>query len=395
MNAIIRNRGLSLIELMIALAIGTLLVLGLVEVFAASRAAYQMSEGLARVQENGRFAMDYLQRDLRMAGHFGCVNDQARFLTAPPGYGTTFVTAAQRAAGNFDPAPDPLDFHVSIEGYEANGTAPGATLSLPQSGQWNGTPALPGYIQSLKPAPMPGSDVIVLRYLSPEGVPVTTFTAGASATLVVEKARWDAVIASGVTNPGLLGIGDCLNATVFNASQVAHAGANTTITIGTGGLNLSDFSPDRYLQGQAMLYRAESLVYYVAINVTTGQPALYRARFTAAPGAANFGSNPEELVEGIENLQLIYGLDHQADLSKPPSGYVSTQNVASAIPVDRWRRVGLVQVAFLSKSVNPALADSAAQKPRLLGVGITPPNDRSYRTVYESTISVRNRLYGN
>src|SRR5690606_21928152 len=74
--------GLSLIELMIALAIGSLLILALVEVFAASRAAYMLATGLARTQENGRFAIDILQRDLRMAGHAGCVNDQARFLPA-------------------------------------------------------------------------------------------------------------------------------------------------------------------------------------------------------------------------------------------------------------------------------------------------------------------------
>ncbi len=69
--------GLSLIELMIALTIGLIIMLGVVQVFAASRTAYQLSEGLARVQENSRFAMDSLQRELRMAGHFGCVNDQA------------------------------------------------------------------------------------------------------------------------------------------------------------------------------------------------------------------------------------------------------------------------------------------------------------------------------
>ncbi len=50
--------GLSLIELMIALTIGLIIMLGVVQVFAASRTAYQLSEGLARVQENSRFAMD-------------------------------------------------------------------------------------------------------------------------------------------------------------------------------------------------------------------------------------------------------------------------------------------------------------------------------------------------
>ncbi|MCY0536225.1 PilW family protein, partial [Klebsiella pneumoniae] len=75
-----RQAGVTLIELLVALGIGALLILGLVEVFSASRTAYQLSTGLARSQENGRFALDILQRDIRMAGHVGCVNDQARFL---------------------------------------------------------------------------------------------------------------------------------------------------------------------------------------------------------------------------------------------------------------------------------------------------------------------------
>ena len=60
-------RGVSLIEMMIALAIGTFLILGLARVFSASRTAYQLSEGVSRVQENGRFAIDFIQRDLRNA----------------------------------------------------------------------------------------------------------------------------------------------------------------------------------------------------------------------------------------------------------------------------------------------------------------------------------------
>src|SRR5690554_7569775 len=111
-----RSRGVSLIELLVALAIGAVLVLGLVQVFGASRAAYQMSEGMARVQENARFAMDFLQRDLRMAGHFGCSTDQAHLLDdSAPG-----IERIQLHFGT--PVELPLNFRVSIQGYEAQET---------------------------------------------------------------------------------------------------------------------------------------------------------------------------------------------------------------------------------------------------------------------------------
>ena len=63
--------GLSLIEMMIAMVISLILMLGVVQIFMASRAASRLSEGAARTQENARFALDFLERDIRMAGHMG------------------------------------------------------------------------------------------------------------------------------------------------------------------------------------------------------------------------------------------------------------------------------------------------------------------------------------
>ncbi|KAG1390382.1 hypothetical protein G6F59_015225 [Rhizopus arrhizus] len=77
MNRRAAMAGLSLVELMVALVISLVLMLGVVQVFIASQTAARLSEGASRVQENARFALDFLERDIRMAGHMGCVNDQA------------------------------------------------------------------------------------------------------------------------------------------------------------------------------------------------------------------------------------------------------------------------------------------------------------------------------
>jgi type IV pilus assembly protein PilW len=390
----VRQVGVSLIELMVALAIGSLLVLGLVEVFAASRTAYQLSEGMARVQENARFAVDYLQRDLRMAGHMGCVNDQARFQTVPAGYRTLLGTP---------PLDSPLRFDMPIQAYNANGTAPGATVNLaaPPAG-WS--PALPAHITAL--GPLPGSDIVALRYFSQDGVPVTNIAPGATATISFDPARADVLRRGGVTNPGLFGIADCINATVFQARGGTDLNAGT-IVAGLGGLNADSFLLERYLQGQAMVYRAESVVYYVATGAG-GEPALHRARFTTTPGAAGLApAAVEELVEGVESLQMLYGQDRQTNATLPPSGYIDHFGIATiggggltAVGgVDEtWRRVGMVKIGLLLTSPNPAAAGGpiAANPLRTLGVSYTVPvGDPSYRAVYESSVAVRNRLYGN
>jgi len=62
------HRGVSLIELIIAMAIGAIILLGITSIYASSKKSSKVQEGLSRVQENGRFVIEFLSRDIRMAG---------------------------------------------------------------------------------------------------------------------------------------------------------------------------------------------------------------------------------------------------------------------------------------------------------------------------------------
>ncbi|NLC61398.1 MAG: prepilin-type N-terminal cleavage/methylation domain-containing protein [Gammaproteobacteria bacterium] len=385
-------RGLSLIELMIALVIGTILMLGVMQVFGASRAAYQLAEGMGRSQENARFAIDFLQRDIRMAGHFGCVNDQAHARNSPPGMTTTFAA----------PAHPGLDFGVSIQGYEADGTAPGASITLTESPSAGGTaytPGLPAEIDAATANRIAGSDILVLRYLAPEGVPITNIGGSIAAPVFeFEAGRWD-VLRSGVTDPGLFGVADCLHTVVFQAAAVDPAAGS--VTAGAAPNNaVADFST-AFTAGQSLLYRAESVVYYVGLN-GSGRPSLYRTRFSAGPAGA-LTTDVQELVEGVENLQLLYGQDRVVDPALEPTGFIDRQVVASSVPTgtfslaDSWRRVGAVQIGLVVVSPDRAGAPTAALGDELnaAGVSYTAPADGRYRASYQTTIALRNRLYGN
>ena len=65
--------GISLIEIMIALLIGTFLLGGVLQIFIGSKQTYRMQENLSRLQENGRLALDLIGRDIRMTGYWGCL----------------------------------------------------------------------------------------------------------------------------------------------------------------------------------------------------------------------------------------------------------------------------------------------------------------------------------
>lgn len=388
--------GLSLIELMIAMVIGLVLMLGLLRVFAASREAARMSEGLSRVQENGRFALDYLQRDLRMVGHMGCINDQARLLQGGI-LETTFADTIGAGGGQ-------LDMGTGLRGYEAAGTAPHTDTTITIGAErptaaWvaeASTPALPAYISAL--APLPGSDIVELRYFSAASVPVRSvaWASPEDVTLTIDPAAWDATMpVDGFTggtggNLGLMGISDCRNAATFQLTTAPDTSGNMKV-LGSTGMNLTLAGGIPFMEGQTQLHRLEAEVFYVAWPNDKAQPGLYRARFVSRPGQAVVAAVPEELVEGIDNMQLVYGTDMIVNLARMPSGYMSQQAAASDTTV--WNRVGLVQVALLARSNERASSEQPTAR-TLLGAKLSLPADGRYRAVYDSTIAMRNRVLG-
>lgn len=375
--------GVSLVELMIAMVIGLIIMLGVIQIFSASSAASRLSEGASRTQENARFALEFLERDLRMAGHMGCVNDQAHVVK---NLGDPVNNLGVNAGSG-----SPLDFRVSIQGYEAPGTAPGDSLTL--GADWTAPSTLPGSISGLSPEPAGGSDVLVLRFLDAEGVPVNQISASGGNSVVTIADRAERLTKDGVPEPTLFGVADCGQADVFAGTL---SGTEVTAT----GVNLSRYTVQP--TGQTMLYRAESIVYYVGLNSTTGVNGLRRAR---ADATGNYVIN-EEVVEGIESLQLMFGLDTTADISvtTPPVGSITESEIATNVSegtdadaAAQWLRVGQVRVGLLATSPDRASAVAPANNASVLGVQFAPggTNDGRYRAPYEVTVALRNRLFGN
>ncbi|WP_457789154.1 PilW family protein [Pseudomonas sp. PL-6] len=75
-----RQRGLSIVELLVALVISMLLLTGVVQVFFSSKQTYASNEAASRLQENGRFALEFIAQSARHAGYVEAANTT----TAPP-----------------------------------------------------------------------------------------------------------------------------------------------------------------------------------------------------------------------------------------------------------------------------------------------------------------------
>ena len=75
-----RQAGVGLVEIMVAVTLSLILTAGLVQVYTGNKQTYRIQESLSRVQENGRFALDFITRDLRSAGFLGCAGTTTKII---------------------------------------------------------------------------------------------------------------------------------------------------------------------------------------------------------------------------------------------------------------------------------------------------------------------------
>jgi type IV pilus assembly protein PilW len=106
-------RGLSLIELMVSLTIGALLLAGAVTVYMQSRNTYRTNDVASRMQEVGRYALDVIAPDVRLAGFWGLTN-------RPDSFTSGAGAVAGDCGANFS-----INVATPIEGRDAKATGGG------------------------------------------------------------------------------------------------------------------------------------------------------------------------------------------------------------------------------------------------------------------------------
>jgi type IV pilus assembly protein PilW len=312
------QRGVTLIELMVALVIGSFLIIGAVQVYMQSRSAYIVNENIARVQENGEFAFDVIEPDLRMASYWG-------LLSRPD-------LIEGRATGG---DPDPLNINPPV-----NCGADFVTdLLRPIEGANNTTNwACVGAGDF-----MPNSDSFVVRHAR------ITPSAPTAGVIQVETTRLQGQLyANGVAPGGFVGGGTQTNNLVVNGYYVSPS---------------SDIFPD--------------------------VPSLRRRSLASVGGAPVI--RDEEVVPGVENMQVQFGLDMDGNATvdryvNPDSGIIDPADPA----FDPEVRVLAVRLWLLVRSVErePGIPDNTNYE--LADVDLGTFNDDFRRMVKTKTILLRN-----
>lgn len=337
-----KQAGFSLIELMIALVIGLMIIAGVLQVFVGSTITYSMQSGLSKIQENGRFAMSFLTRDIRQAGYTGCSKN------------TTFANTIRDASGAI---PSFVDITDLVGGQDnVVGTA-------------------------VQGDPLDKTDVVEVRFADVGGGCDIDSHNSNAASIQCE--------ANHAFKKGeVLLITDCSHTAVFQQSNVNNNGTVSVIVHNTGagtdnctkGLGdpvLCATNGTAYQFNNGTVMRMSAYRYYVANN-TLGEPALYRD--SIATGTT--GATASELVEGIENMQVLYGEDTSGDGTA--NYYVPFDEVSDADDIIS------IRVSLLVRSIEDNIV-KGTQTISYNGSTI-PFSDGRLRKVFTSTIALRNRL---
>ncbi len=338
-----RQRGVTLVELMVALALGLLITVAMLKVYVDASRMYRFNEGLARVQENGRFALEFIRRDARVTGFWGCSSD------VELSYGISTTSNAHIVGLD----PDEEEFgHITGTNGEVD-----------------------------------SADSITFRSATGSGALVTTDMSGTGDNVTVDSA-------SNLKIDMAVLISDCENGDIFQVTGgipeklIAHAAGGDTNT-----------SPDlsmTYAAG-SRLYQVQETTYCIADGTGIDEsgnpiPSLRRAD---GKGSADACETGDELLEGIENMQILYGEDTDADGGGANGDGTANHYVSiSDTDLDPDRIVS-VRLSLLVRSLNNNLTTEPSPY-TFNGTAVTPgATDKYLRKVFTTTITLRNKALRN
>jgi len=315
-----RQNGFSLIELMLALALGLVVTAGIVQLFVGNNRTNQLITGQSRLQESARYALDFVSRSVRNGGFYGCDPENDKI------YNTLNA--------NWDQIFE-LDLTVPVQGFDGTGNGNGV-------GDWSPSlAALPRTIggTSIVPANgidistlVPLSDILVLRYQVAPGYRITQQVDPNSDPVVENNGDVDLEVGDYAV------ISDCEQAALFRVTGLS-GGANLTLARNTG-TGTFDNRAGVSLSQQGLTYgnasdnagsvvsKVNTDIFFVAESTNENNrgdavTSLWRKRGTDAP---------VELVEGISDLQVLFGIDSTpSDAESSANRYVTYGSVGNNI----------------------------------------------------------------
>jgi len=327
--------GLTLIELMVAITIALFLLAGITALISQQSSARAELNKSGRQIESGRYAFTLLQDDIENAGYYG-----------------QYATAI--AVPTALPNPCAMD-KVSID----------ASLALPLQG-YDSPAAVPAPLSTCLADTdhVPGTDILVVRRLETDDPPpaITSAVAGQVYIQTTPAGR--------ITDIGP----DPTPATPSKYTLVKKDGVTPA--------DLRRYVEHIYFVSPCNLYAAGATTCTAAADGGKPVPTLKRLEIATSGGVSTFVMTP--LVDGIQNMQLDYGID-AINSGSPASPFITAPALTD------WPNVMAVEVNLLARNTQSSNGYSDAKTYSMGVSGVVGPFSDAYkRHVYAGTVRVIN-----
>jgi type IV pilus assembly protein PilW len=338
-----RQDGVGLTEVMVSLLLGLLVTAAVVQIYVSGHRNRNLQESVTSQQEAARYAAGIIQADAQLAGFRGCLRD---------------VGNVQNTLN--DSADFRYDFARPVQGFDATG-----------EGEW--TPALPDSLSAANP--VSGTDILTVRAVEDPGVFLTAAMGSSTSPMSTVAGLPAGRLAVG----DLVLLSDCGGSAIFQISALDLVSG--VIDHQTGGTSPGNASNDlgRRFSAGAQVFRLQTTSYFIAPSSDATEDTDRRSLWRRV------GDNdPQELAQGIENLQVLYGEDTDGDQS--PDEFRTAANVAD------WRNVVSLRVALLASGSRDAVVEADTREFDLLDASAGPFDDGRLRRVLTFSVALRNRL---
>jgi len=340
-----RERGLTLIELMVSLAIGSLLIVGAVTVYSQSRNTSRVSDTVARLQENARFAFSLMEPDIQLAGYYGYSNRPSSFSFIKGG-----STGSGIPASGLSSTASPVDLGGSGAPCGTNKNFVVNLVATAEGGQENdkyfGCPPEPEPGGEVAITAKDGADSLTVRHASVERAAPTAKTVQLIASRLDSGGNYifsDGTLPTTIEQkPDMVEIRDLIVRTYYVADQTEHP-----------------------FRANVPALRVKSLI----------------------PGPV---FRDDELISGVEDLQVEYGLAPKIDTD---GDGIKDSYSGAAVRYSNKAEVGMqvvsvrVWLLMRAEQIEPGFVDNHRYK--YVDKDVTP-GDAYRRVLVSKTIQLRN-----
>ena len=323
-------RGVSLIELMIAMLLGLVVVAAAGGLFLTNKRVYASTETLNRIQENTRSSFEIMSRDVREAGGRVC------------GSSSQLVNMLRSSNSAWW-----ASFREGVHGYDGTTSAPGTATGTAAAQRVSGTDAIDLHMAN------EGGHAIV-QHDTPSATLDLDSTSGLANNDIVMACNTSYSVIFQVTNLNGTGVvhnggagapGNCGQELQFENPDLSKCSGASAVhgycMMGNTSAQCVKSSTE-----PAVLVKAGTVRWYIGYNGRNGGTSLYRANVTnRTTGATPDIVDPVEIAEGISDMQLEYRS-------------LGAATFESASSVTDWSLVNAVRINLTAQGAEGALRGS-------------------------------------